>query len=616
MLVEVERSTQGSGPGRGTEPRRTMPRRHRVRLALRHPATLIGIVLLAVFGYLIVAPVVSMLLGAVQVGFGDDARAGAPAGSLTSYYLERVFASPVADIIFYEPLRNTLLLALGSIVTALLIGVPVAWLLARTDLPARRWFSTALIVPYMLPAWTFALAWTTIFKNRRIGGAPGWLESMGLTPPDWIAYGPVPILIIFTMHFVPFVILLTTNAIKNVPDDLSEAAQVLGASSALRTRRIVLPLLTPAVLSAATLIFAKALGEFGVAYVLGTPADFSVLSTTLYQAIGTQQPGIAAVVAAVMVVLGTLSVYVDVRFLKEMKRFATVSGRGMRGTAQRLGWRRGPAFAGVCALFAASVVVPLGVLILSTVMRLPGRFEWSNLTLDYWFGHGLPTVGFPDGILVSAKTWEAAWNTVWMVGIAAVSAGVLGMLVGYVVSRAPARWLGTTLRAFTFMPYLVPGLAFAVAILSLFAVQRGPIPALYGTALLLILVMIADEMPFASRAGSSAMLQLGREPEEAAQTLGAGWSVRMRRIVFPIQRNALASAILLPFVSGVQGLSLVIILATPGTQLLTTLSMNLVDNGYTHAANGVVVLICAVALLGTWAAKKLFRADLSSGLGS
>ncbi len=90
----------------------------------------------------------------------------------------------------------------------------------------------------------------------------------------------------------------------------------------------------------------------------------------------------------------------------------------------------------------------------------------------------------------------------------------------------------------------------------------------------------------------------------------------MRSIVLPVQRTALASAILLPFISGVQSLSLVIVLATPGTQLLTTLSMSLVDSGYTHAANAVVVVISAVALLGTWAAKKLFRADLSQGMGS
>lgn len=613
MLVDVERSTAAGG-SRARES--AAPWRRRAGLALRQPATVLGIVLVAVFGYLIVAPIASMLLGAIQVAFGDDVRTGAPAGSFTTAYLDRVFASPVSDIIFYEPLRNTVLLSLAAIVAALAIGIPVAWLLARTDLPGRRWFSTALIVPYMLPAWTFALAWTTIFKNRRIGGAPGWLESIGLTPPDWIAYGPVPILIIFTMHFVPFVILLTTNAMKNLPDDLTEAAQVLGAGSRVRTRRIVLPLLLPAILSAATLIFAKALGEFGVAYVLGTPADFSVLSTTLYQSIQTQQSGVAAVIAAVMVVLGAMSVYVDVRFLREMKRFATVSGRSSGSRAARLRWRRWPAFAGVVALFAASVVVPLAVLVMSTVMRIPGRFEWSNITLDYWIGRDLPTVGFSDGILVNPKTWEAAWNTIWMVGIAAIAAGVLGMLVGYVVSRSPTRWLGTTLRTVTFLPYLVPGIAFAVAMLSLFAVQRGPIPALYGTALLLVIVMIADEMPFASRAGTSSMMQVGRDPEEAAQTLGAGWFTRMRRIVLPIQRNALASAILLPFVSGVQGLSLVIILATPGTQLLTTLSMTLVDNGYTHAANGVVVLICAIALLGTWAARKLFRADLASGIGS
>ena len=272
--------------------------------------------------------------------------------------------------------------------------------------------------------------------------------------------------------------------------------------------------------------------------------------------------------------------------------------------------------AAVGSLFTVSVVLPLGVLVLSTLMRVPGRFELSNFTLDYWIGTGLPTVGFPEGVLVSAATWGAAWNTVWMVGLAAVCSGMLGMLVGYVVVRSPVRWLGTGLRSITFMPYLVPGIAFAVAYLSLCAVQRGPVPALYGTAVILILVMIADEMPFASRAGVSAMMQLGKAPEEAAQTLGARWSRRMRSIVLPVQRTALASAILLPFISGVQSLSLVIVLATPGTQLLTTLSMSLVDSGYTHAANAVVVVISAVALLGTWAAKKLFRADLSQGMGS
>lgn len=599
--------------------RRSIPRRwfsgYSWRVALKHPATVLGLVLLALFAYLIIAPVASLLLSSVQVAFGDEQATGQTAGEWTAHYFERVFADTVSPIIFYEPLLNTLLVAGVAIIGALVIGLPAAWLVARTDLMGRRWFSTALLIPYMLPAWTFALAWTTLFKNREVGGGIGWLESLGFTPPNWLAYGMLPITVIFTLHFIPYVILLVTGAMKNLPDEYDDAAQLLGANRGQRMRKIILPLLRPAILSAATLIFAKAIGEFGVAYVLGTPAEFQVLSTTLYQSIQTQQSGTAAVISVVMVALGAISLWIDVKFLKELRRYTTISGKGHSARPQRLGRWRGPAFTGVAALFTVSVVIPLGVLVLSTVMRVPGLFELDNFTLDYWSGTDLPFANFRDGVLVNPDTWSAAWNTIWMVGLAAVCSGVLGMLIGYVVVRSPARWIGTVLRTTAFTPYLVPGIAFAVAYLSLFAVQRGPIPALYGTAIILVLILIADEMPFASRAGISAMMQLGKEPEESAQMLGASWWTRMRRIVFPIHRSALASAILLPFISGVQSLSLVIVLATPGTHLLTTLSMNLVQSGYTHAANAITLVICVVALVGTWLARRLFKADLAQGAG-
>src|SRR5699024_6769515 len=150
-------------------------------------------------------------------------------------------------------------------------------------------------------------------------------------------------------------------------------------------------------------------------------------------------------------------------------------------------------------------------------------------------------------------------------------------------------------------------IAFAVAYLSLFAVQRGPIPALYGTAIILVLILIADEMPFASRAGISAMMKLGKDPEESAQILGAGWWTRMRRIVFPLHRSALAIDIMLSIMYGMQSLSLVIVLATPGSNLLTTLSMNLVDSCYTHVANAISLLICLVALAGNWFVRWLLK---------
>jgi iron(III) transport system permease protein len=161
----------------------------------------------------------------------------------------------------------------------------------------------------------------------------------------------------------------------------------------------------------------------------------------------------------------------------------------------------------------------------------------------------------------------------------------------------------------------VPGIAFAVAYLSLFAVPRGPIPALYGTAAILVLIYLAEQMPFASRAGISSMMQLGPDPEEAAQVAGAGWWRRMVGIILPIQKRALAIGVLLPFIAGVRSLSLVVILAVPGMDVLTTFAMKLVEFGFTQAANGVVLIVSAVAFAGTYAIQKTTKTDLARGLG-
>jgi iron(III) transport system permease protein len=192
---------------------------------------------------------------------------------------------------------------------------------------------------------------------------------------------------------------------------------------------------------------------------------------------------------------------------------------------------------------------------------------------------------------------------------------VLGVLVGYVVVRTPLKSIGAYLRYITFLPYLVPGIAFAAACLSIFAVPHGPIPALYGTAAILILALMADQMPFASRAGISAMMQLGKDPEEAAQVAGAGWWKRLVKVVIPIQKGPLAAGILLPFISGLKGLSLVIMLATPGTDLLTTYAIRLVDFGYSQAANAVVLMLSAIAFFGTLFLQKATKTSLASGLG-
>lgn len=590
--------------------------RYRLILALRDPTTLIGLLMAALFLYLILVPILSILSDAATVQFGDERRTRGELGRFTTYYLKRAFTSPVAHDLFWRPLTNTLKVGFGAILLSVVVGGVLAWLIARTDMFGRRWFATALIVPYMLPAWTFALAWTTLFKNRTIGGQPGWLESMGFSPPDWLAYGQFPITVILALHYTPFVILLFGSALRRFDSQLEDSARILGASGRTVAWQVILPLKRPALMSAVVLIFAKCLGEFGVPYVLGLPVKFDVLATSLYRSIASRQTGVAGVLAGAIMLIGMIAILVDAWLAREARRFVTVGSKGSMNRASRLkGWRW-PATGFAAAVFVASVCLPLLTLALSTVMRRPGDFSLSNFTLDYWIGTDLPTVAMRTGILFSPDLWQAAWNTITIVGIASVCSGLLGILTGYVVVRTGFRPLAIFLRQVTFMPYLVPGIAFAAAYLSLFAVARGPVPALYGTTLILILALMADQMPYASRAGISAMMQLGKDPEEAAQVVGAGWLRRMTAIVIPIQKGSLVTGILLPFISGIKGLSLFVILAVPATDVLTTFSLRLVDYNYTQAANAVVLIIAGLAYGGTVLAQRLTRTNLAEGLGS
>ncbi|WP_136684263.1 ABC transporter permease [Falsirhodobacter xinxiangensis] len=598
-----------------SSPLRMAPLRRAWTTLSQDPTNAIGLCLAIVFACLILAPVVSILANLFVVQVGDARRAGAEVGGLTFYYLDRVLLSPMSRLLFWQPLANTLVTAVCAMAASLTIGSVLAWLLFRTDMWGRRWFSTALIVPFMLPSWTFALAWTTLFKNRTIGGQPGWAEAAGFSPPDWLSYGRVPIILILTITYIPMVILLVGNALRRLDAQLEDCARILGAGAGTVAWQVVLPLIRPALISASVLIFADAIGEFAVPYVLGLPVQYDVLSTSLYRAISSRQTGAASVLAGAIMLIGVMSICIDLYLMREARRFVTIGGKGAMDRVRALGRGRYLATGVAGGFFAVGVVVPLGVLALSTITHMPGRLDWGNFTLDYWIGRDLGTIALRDGVLLSADLWAAAWNSLRIVGLAALASGVLGLLVGYVVTRTEWRALSVFLRQIAFMPYLVPGIAFAAAYLSLFAVQRGPIPALYGTPWILMLALIADQMPFASRSGIAAMTQLGREPEEAARIAGAGWWRRMVSIVAPIQKGALVAGVLMPFVAGIKSVSLFVILAVPATDVLATYSLRLVDYNYTQAANAVVLIIALIAWGGTWAVQRLTRTGLGDGIG-
>ncbi len=377
-----------------------------LRVNSADPTLLLALLLLVVFGYLILAPVLLLLVDAITVHFADVARTRQELGDLTLYYLNRVLLSPISRDLFWWPLAHTAIISVAAIVIAFLVGGPIGWLLSRTDLMGKKWFSTALLVPYMLPSWTFALAWLTLFKNRTTGGQPGWMETLGFTPPDWLAYGALPISLILALHYAPFVILLFGNALKQFDTQLEDSARSLGASPRVVARRIILPLMMPSLVSAATLIFAKCLGDFGVAYVLGVPVGFDVLATSLFRAISTSQAGASAVLAGMIVLLGAISIVIDMRLLKEAKRFVTIGSKGAMVRQTALGKWQAPALAWAFTVFAISAAIPLIALTLTTVMRVPGSFSLDNFTLDYWIGTDLGTTALQQGILLTGEFWR------------------------------------------------------------------------------------------------------------------------------------------------------------------------------------------------------------------
>ncbi len=385
--------------------------RYRLNVLISDRTSALTVVLVLVLVYLMAVPVLLMVSDAFTVQTGDAHNTGQAVGEPTTYYLWRTMRSPVAAQLFWTPLTNTLKVALVAVFGSLVVGTTLAVLVRRSNIWGHRWLASALIVPYLLPSWTFALAWITIFKNRRMAGSPGWIETAGISTPDWLAYGQFPITVIYILHYSPFVFMLVGNSLARLNSQYEEAALVVGADWWTRMRTVVLPILTPSLVSSAVLVFAKTIGEFGASYVVGLPDGFRVLSTSLYQSVNTRQSGVAAVFALALIVLGALSLLVDARFVKEAKRFVTITGKG--NPARRVDLRRWRA-AGTAVpvvVFLISVILPLTVLTLSTVMRTPGVFTPENFTADYWVGDTLSTQSFRNGILMEPRTWSAARNT-------------------------------------------------------------------------------------------------------------------------------------------------------------------------------------------------------------
>jgi len=497
----------------------------------------------------------------------------------------------------------------------LALGGLLAWFVVRTDMPFRRATGALAVVPYMIPSYSLALAWLTLFKNQRIGGTAGLFQYLtGIAPPDWVAYGFLPTVVVLSLHYYPFVFLLISNALTSVDMSLEESAEVLGAPRSLVLRRITLPVVLPAVLSGFILTFSRAIGTFGTPYFLGSPVRFFTLPTMIYSNIGMRFNSTANVLVLVLILFSSILVFVSQKVVGVRRSFVTISGKGFRRKPVQLGKWRYLALAISATVVLLAAVLPLILLFWQSVMEYAGTYSFSNFTSAFWLAPaGTRLTEGEPGLLRNPEILRAAWNSVRLSATAALVAAVLGSLIGYVVVKGRGTLVSKTIEQVSFLPYLIPSIAFGAIYLNVFIREWGPIPSLYGTFLLLVLTCVFRNLPFATRSGVSTMMQVSGELEEAAQTFGAGWFYRFRRVVFPLTIRGMIAGFSLVFMTTMRELSLIILLVTPQTRTLTTMTMRYQEQGFVQFANAITVILVVISVIGVWAMRKLGGQSQSGG---
>ncbi len=405
-----------------------------IRRLFNSPERLLAVFFLGLLSLLVITPLIEIFWDALSYQEYDLAyRPDAEVGGFTLFHLERVFTGRLSRALFYKPLVNSLMIGVGVTVLAVSMGSALAWLMVRTDLPFRGFFGAMAVVPYMMPSWVLALAWMTMFKNDRIGGSDGLFTFyFGVQPPDWIAYGMLPIIITLSLHYYAYAYLLVSGALLTVDSELEEAGAICGLSRSQQLWRITAPLLLPAIGSAVVLTFIRILGTFGTPALLGLPVRFFTFSTQIFVSLNAGSTGDGYVLAVVLVLMAIVFIYINTRLLGVRRSFVTVTGKGFRQRRIPLGRWRMPLAILIGFFIVSTVFAPLILLAWESLLITPGEYGLGKLTLHFWIGEaGEDFVDGDAGVLRNDQILAALWNSLRLGFFAAGINGVAGLLISW-----------------------------------------------------------------------------------------------------------------------------------------------------------------------------------------
>ncbi|MCQ4160399.1 ABC transporter permease subunit [Roseomonas sp. GC11] len=495
------------------------------------------------------------------------------------------------DAAVWRAAWRSLLVAGGAALLAAALGVAQAGLLLLRAVPGRRALIFFCILPLLVPPQILALGF-----SQMGGPSSPLLLALGLAPPLGTPnpfHGPGGMILLLGIQGAPLVLLSLAALARRLPGELVQAAQSLGAGRGFLLRRVIWPLLMPGLLAGLGLAFVAALGNFGIAALLGIPARYPLLTVLIWQRLSATGPAALAQVAALSLLLAALAL-----------PGLLAQFRAARGAT----WKAGKPFQPLPATRGSRLaLLPLGLYLLA-VLALPMA---ALLCAALVPAMGVPLSAesatarhFAAALAPGAHTLAAFGNSLLLACGAALLLALAALPVALSLNRRVVRWasLGADL------PYALPGACTAVAaILLVLGLPGGGM--VYGTLALILFAYLTRFQALALRPVAAAAARLDPALDRAAQSLGAGPLMRLRAIHLPLLAPALAAGALLVVLLAVNEVTVSSLLQGPGTQTLGLLVFNLQDGGQGAQAAAVsclaLLLVAGLMALATLLGRRL-----------
>jgi iron(III) transport system permease protein len=498
---------------------------------------------------------------------------------------EEILGDPFVLKVFW----NTIIFTLSTTFTALVLGLPIAWLAERTTMPGKELVYTIMTLGLLIPGIYTAMGWTFI-AHVRIGFLNRWLmEVFSLEQGPINIATPIGMGFVQGLNLTALAFILTAQMFRAMNPSLEEAAKIHGLSFFDTMRRITLPLAFPAILAAMIYMLTIGIATFDVPAIIGLGNRIYMLSTYVYLKAnptdsGLPQHGVTAALGTLMIGLALLLTWWYSQVLRQGHRYEVVTGKGYRPALVELGGWSFLAWIFIALYFLATKLIPLLLIAYAAFVPYlaPPSYEMlGKLTLDGF--HNLNWELF----------WRGLYNTVLLVVSVPLITLVLAFSISWLIVRSRSR-LRYALEFGAFLPHALPEAIMAIGalLLALFALPKF-IP-LYGSVWLIAVVYVIARLAFATRALNSSLLQIHKELEEAAYTAGLSPVRTSWRILVPLLRPTLMSIWIWSAILVYRELTVAVFLISQESITLPAVIWSYWFSGATTQAAAVTLLMTAV----------------------